>query len=213
MAKLLVIGASRGIGLETVKQALSAGHQVRAFSRSADKIAIENPDLEKWPGDAASYADMSAAIAHTDVVIEAIGVPLNPETIIHGTNLYSKSARIIIDCMHAAGPKRLIAVTGLGAGEARDHLGPAVGLAFQFSLKRIYDDKDVEEQMIKASNLEWTIVRPGLLRDGAMTGLYQVLTDPKTWRVGPIRRADVAHFIVTEAETGTYIGKTPLLIA
>ena len=213
MAKLLVIGASRGIGMETVKQALAAGHEVRAFSRSADKIAIEHRSLEKWPGDATSRADMSAAIAGTDVVIEAIGVPLSHGTILHGTDLYSKSARIMIDLMQAHGPRRLIAVTGLGAGEARDHLGPAFGLAFQFSLKRIYDDKDVEEQMIKASSLDWTIVRPGILRDGAMTGLYQVLTDPATWRVGPIRRADVAHFIVTEAETGTYIGKTPLLIA
>ncbi len=213
MAKLLVIGASRGIGMETVKQALAAGHEVRAFSRSADRIAIEHNALEKWPGDATSKADMSAAIAGTDVVIEAIGVPLSPETILHGTDLYSKAARIMIDLMQEKGPRRLIAVTGLGAGEARDHLGPAFGLAFQFSLKRIYDDKDVEEQMIKASGLDWTIVRPGILRDGAMTGLYQVLTDPATWRVGPIRRSDVAHFIVTEVETGAYIGKTPLLIA
>ena len=35
MARVLIIGASKGIGLETTRQALEAGHQVRALARSA----------------------------------------------------------------------------------------------------------------------------------------------------------------------------------
>ncbi|MEO1544862.1 MAG: NAD(P)-binding oxidoreductase, partial [Pseudomonadota bacterium] len=86
-------------------------------------------------------------------------------------------------------------------------------IGFQFSLKRIYDDKDIEEQIIKRSSLDWTIARPGILRDGKTTGLYQVLNDRNDWRVGEIRRADVAHFVITELETPQNIHKTPLLIA
>lgn len=211
--KILVIGASKGIGLETVRAGLDAGHQVRAFARSAGKISIDDPKLEKFNGDALSAHDLSEALNGTDAVVETLGVPLNLETVLHGTDLYSKVGRLLINTMEKQGPKRLIAVTGLGAGEARDHLGPLFQIGFQFSLKRIYDDKDIEEQIIKRSTLEWTILRPGILRDGAMTGIYQVLTDPADWRVGDIRRSDVAHCVVTELENPRHIHGTPLIIS
>jgi NAD(P)-dependent dehydrogenase (short-subunit alcohol dehydrogenase family) len=49
VATVLIIGASRGIGLETVKAALKAGHSVRALARSARRIPVDHPKLEKWP--------------------------------------------------------------------------------------------------------------------------------------------------------------------
>ena len=56
MAHVLVIGASKGIGLETVKAALAAGHRVRAFARSAADIAVSDPGLERFSGDALKAA-------------------------------------------------------------------------------------------------------------------------------------------------------------
>ncbi|MEO1205612.1 MAG: NAD(P)H-binding protein [Pseudomonadota bacterium] len=211
--RILIIGGSKGIGLETVKAGLECGHDVRAFARSASRIAIEDDRLEKVDGDATDEGDLSAALNGMDAVVETLGVPLSLDTVLHGTTLYSKVGRVMVDLMERQGPKRLIAVTGLGAGNARDHLGPLFQIGFQFSLKRIYDDKDIEEQIIKASTLDWTIARPGILRDGTTTGLYQVLTDPTDWRVGEIRRSDVAHFVITELETPRYVHQTPLLIA
>ena len=49
MAKVLIIGASRGIGFETVKAALRAGHRVRALARSAASVPIQDTKLEKVP--------------------------------------------------------------------------------------------------------------------------------------------------------------------
>ena len=83
---------------------------------------------------------------------------------------------------------------------------------FPLALKRIYDDKDVQEQMIRASGLDWTIARPGLLRGGAATGRVRVLPDQKDWQVGRVTRADVADFLVREAFERRYVGQTPLLI-
>lgn len=210
---ILVIGASKGIGLETVRAALDAGHHVRAFSRSAHKIAIDDANLDKRDGDATDALDLHAALEGMDAVVETLGVPLSLETVLGGTTLYSTVGRLLVDAMEAHGPKRLVAVTGLGAGDARDHLGPLFQIGFQLSLKRIYDDKDIEEMIIKRSSLDWTILRPGILRDGAATGIYRVLTDPKDWRVGEIRRADVAHAVVSELEDARLIRQTPLLIA
>ncbi len=66
--------------------------------------------------------------------------------------------------MRAKGTKRLIAVTGFGAGDSRGHGGILYdAVLFPLVLKRVYDDKDIAEQIIKASGLDWTIVRPGAL--------------------------------------------------
>jgi NAD(P)-dependent dehydrogenase (short-subunit alcohol dehydrogenase family) len=56
VATVLIIGASRGIGLETVKAALKAGHSVRALARSARRIRVDHPKLEKMAGDAREMA-------------------------------------------------------------------------------------------------------------------------------------------------------------
>jgi putative NADH-flavin reductase len=213
MASLLVIGASQGIGLETVKCALAGGHDVRAFARGAAGIAIDDAKLTKITGDALDAAAVGAAVAGADAVIQTLGAPKTAMAVLSGTTLFSKATRILIDAMRAAGVHRLVAVTGMGAGDSRGYGGFLYdALMFPLVLKRIYDDKDVEEQMIRASGLEWTIARPGLLTGGAATGRMRVLADRKDWQAGSVTRADVAQFLVREAFERRYVSKTPLLI-
>jgi putative NADH-flavin reductase len=213
MASLLVIGASQGIGLETVKCALAGGHDVRAFARGAAGIAIDDAKLTKITGDALDATAVSAAVTGADAVIQALGAPKTALAVVAGTTLFSKATRILIDAMRAAGVRRLVAVTGMGAGDSRGHGGFLYdALMFPLVLKRIYDDKDVEEQMVRASGLEWTIARPGLLTGGTATGRMRVLADRKDWQAGSVTRADVAQFLVREAFERRYVSKTPLLI-
>jgi hypothetical protein len=103
MAKLLVIGASRGIGLETVKAALRAGHSVRALARSGANIAIQNTGLEKVSGDALDRDTVRKALEDVDVVIQTHGVDFSLQAIFERTNLFSQSTRILVDAMQAAG--------------------------------------------------------------------------------------------------------------
>jgi putative NADH-flavin reductase len=210
MTKLLVIGASRGIGLETVKAALRAGHSVRALARSAASIPIQDAGLEKVSGDALD----SDTIRDVNVVIQTLGVDISPRAIFERTTLFSRSTRILVDAMKTAGVKRLIVVTGLGAGDSRGQGGFLYDtLAFPLLLKRVYDDKDVQESIIKSSGLDWTIVRPGLLTNRPATGQYRVLTAPNEWRFGTISRADVADFLVRQIDDRALIEATPLLIS
>jgi putative NADH-flavin reductase len=211
MAHVLIVGASRGIGLETVKAALAAGHSVRALARSA--IAIEDARLEKIAGDALDPPTIERSLAGIDAVIETLGAAFGPRALLEGTTLFSKATRVLVDAMAKAGVKRLIAVTGLGAGDSRGHGGLLYdAIVFPILLKRVYDDKDVQEQVIRRSGLEWTIVRPGLLTSGPATGRYRALTEPASWRAGTISRADVADFLVRQIADRSHIGKTPLLI-
>ncbi len=213
MATVLIVGASRGIGLETVKRALDAGHKVRAVARSAGRIPIDSPDLEKIAGDARDPAVVKPALAGADAVIETLGVAPGPGAVLKPVRLFSDATRIVVDLMMQAGIKRLVCVTGLGAGDSRD----AGGFFYSFVLLplvlgRVYDDKDVQEQIIRNSTLDWVIVRPGLLTGGPRTGAWRALTDPAEWHMGRISRADVADFLVRQIDDDTYLGKTPLLI-
>jgi putative NADH-flavin reductase len=213
MAKVLIIGASRGIGLETVKAALLAGHNVRALARSAARIPIQNPGLEKVPGNALDSSTIRSALEGVDVVVETLGVDIAPRSIFERTTLFSQSTRILVDAMKIAGVKRLIAVTGLGAGDSRGHGGMIFdSIVFPLLLKRVYDDKDVQEWIIGSSGLDWTIVRPGLLTNRPATGRYRILTAAESWTFGLISRADVADFIVRQIDDRKLIGTTPLLI-
>jgi len=72
VARVLIIGASKGIGLETTRQALEAGHQVRALARSAAAIGFSDPKLEKVRGDALVSKDIEEALNGIDVVIQTL---------------------------------------------------------------------------------------------------------------------------------------------
>jgi NAD(P)-dependent dehydrogenase (short-subunit alcohol dehydrogenase family) len=74
MATVLIIGASRGIGLETVKATLKAGHSVRALARSARRIPIDHPKFEKIAGDALEMATVKRALTGVDVVAQSLDV-------------------------------------------------------------------------------------------------------------------------------------------
>lgn len=210
MAHVLVIGASGGIGRETLSAALDAGHRVRAFSRSANEIDLENSYLKKHSGDAMNEAGIDAALDGIDVVVQTLGI--GADELFKSVNLFSKSTRILIAAMQRRNVRRLIVVTGFGAGDSREAIGCLQRIPFRLFLGRAYNDKDVQERLIKESGLDWTIVRPGILTKGARTGRYRVLVEPSQWRNGVISRADVADFIVRSIDDDGRAQQAPVLI-
>jgi NAD(P)-dependent dehydrogenase (short-subunit alcohol dehydrogenase family) len=92
VATVLIIGGSRGVGLETVKAALEAGHSVRALARSARRILLP-PKLEKMAGDALEMATVKRALTGVDVVTQSLDVSAGPEIILKPTRFFSKATR------------------------------------------------------------------------------------------------------------------------
>ena len=211
MATVLIIGASRGVGLETLKRALKGGHKVRALSRSASNIPVSNPELEKITGDALDRGAVRQALIGVDAVIQTLGVAAGPEIICKPVRLFSEATRVLVTAMEEAGVKRLICLTGFGAGDSRNKGGFLYNTAFNLFLRRAYDDKDVQEEIIRKSTLEWVIARPVILTNGPRTGSYRALVDRKDWRCGFISRADVADFLVEQIDDDALLGKTPVL--
>jgi len=211
MATLLVIGATRGIGREVVDMAVEHGHQVRAFARGAASIP-EGPRLELWPGDATNSEDLRPAVEGVDGVVMSLGLPKSLSFIYRPTRLFSSATAALLPVMEKAKVKRLLVVTGFGAGKSRDRISALERIPFHAVFGRAYADKSRQEALIEASDLNWTIVRPGVLTNGPETGVYQVLENPESWRNGVIARKEVARFLLTAFEMRSHVRETPGLV-
>ena len=162
-------------------------------------------------GDALEMAAVKRALSGVDVVTQSLGVSAGPEIVFKPMRFFSKATRVLVTAMEQAHVKRLICVTGFGAGDSRGHGGFLYNLAFHLLLGRVYDDKDVQERIVRSSKLDWVIVRPVILTDGPKTNACRALVDPRDWTCGFISRADVADFLVKQIDDNTFLHKAPVL--
>ncbi|SDY88999.1 NAD(P)-dependent oxidoreductase [Citreimonas salinaria] len=208
--KILVIGASRGIGRACVQAALAAGHEVRAFSRSAGEMT-PLPGLEPWPGDATKAADLAPALEGVDAVVQALGIKADLSMMWREITLFSDSTAALVPLMEAHGPDRLICVTGIGSGDSFNALSTVEKIGHSVVFSKVYGDKTRQEEIVKRSSLRWTLVRPTILTSNARSGRYKVLVDPASWRMGVISRADVADYVVRALDDVSTVHTAPVL--
>ena len=167
---ITIIGASGGIGLETVKRGLNRKHTITTLSRS--EIGIEEKkSLKMILGDATNKADLINSIQNTEAIIVTIGTSKNMKT----TTLFSDFAKLIVEINRE---KKIdvpfIFVTGFGAGESKNYVSWLIKLFLKYLLKDVYADKTKMEEIITHSDMNWTVVRPGRLLDKELTEKYRV---------------------------------------
>lgn len=198
---ILVMGATSGIGARVVAAAEARGLPVRAFARGAGDMQATG-SVEPFAGDARSPEDVARALEGARAVIYALGIRERLSMLWEEETLFSETTRVLIDAMAGAGVKRLVAVTGFGAGRSRQAMSFLERTGHKAVLGRPYADKDRQEALILASDLDWTIVRPVILTNSAATGRIKVLREPAQWRNGLVSRADVAAYCVDAVEKG-----------
>jgi uncharacterized protein YbjT (DUF2867 family) len=99
-------------------------------------------------------------------------------------------------------------VTGFGAGESKNYVQWVVKMFLKYMLKDVYADKTKMEEIITNSDLNWTVIRPGRLLDNKLTEKYRIEnTLFKGINIGGINRADVADFLIKQAEKQTELKK------
>jgi putative NADH-flavin reductase len=205
---ILIVGATRGIGRQLLEQALSSGHAVTALVRDPRRLATQHERLKVVKGDIRDSDSVALAMAGQEAVCCTIGVKAPWPRV----TVFSKGTKNLLQAMKKTGVKRLICVTGIGAGDSKGHGGFLYDrLFYPLMLRPVYADKDRQESLIKASDVDWTIVRPGFLTNGPLTKDYRMLTDMTGVTAGRISRADVAHFMLKEIESKQYLRQTPLL--
>jgi putative NADH-flavin reductase len=206
--KLLIIGATRGIGYQLLEQALQAEHIVTVLVRYPQKMPKQHERLRIIQGDILDLTAVQTAMNGQDAICVTIGtgVTWRPVTV------FSQGTRNVLEAMHQLGVRRLIVITGIGAGDSKGHGGFLYDWLFKpLLLKTIYEDKDRQESLIKNSEIDWTIIRPGFLTNGPLTKKYRVITNLEDVTASKISRADVAHFILEELATNHYLRQAPLL--
>jgi putative NADH-flavin reductase len=205
---ILIVGATRGIGRQLLEQALTAGHAVAALVRNPQTLATQHDQLRILKGDILDSNSVELAMAGQEAVCCTIGVKVPWIQV----TVFSEGTKNLLQAMKKTGVKRLVCVTGIGAGDSKGHGGFFYDSIFLPTLLRtIYADKDRQESLIKASNVDWTIVRPGFLTNGPLTEKYRALTNLTGVTADKISRADVAHFMLNELQSKHYLRQTPLL--
>lgn len=200
--KLVIFGSTGKTGVELVTQALEKGHAVTAFVRDPDRLAVEHERLSTITGDMFDSAIVAQAVEGQDAVICALGAgnDLGP------TSVRTTGTNIIISGMQKHGVRRLIAISAMGVGDSWDTLSLINKLFFAVLLKNARADHTAQETAIKASGLQWTIIRPSGLTDTPRTGIYDVGENILA-TTSKIARADVADLIIRELEQNAFIGQ------
>jgi len=211
--KVLVIGGSHGVGREVVRQAAAAGHSVTVFSRRPERAGLTDPRLALFPGSVLITADVEAVVPGHDAIICTLGIPTGSAIGLPGKRhpVLSAGTKNLVDAAQRHGSKRVILLTAIGAGDSRRNLTTAGRLGLRLGLPYLYAEKDRQEQTLRASSLDWTIVRPTALTDGPQTGTYGVHNYPggpafTSGLLTHISRADVAGFIVGQLGKTDHLG-------
>ncbi|NCC23393.1 MAG: NAD(P)-dependent oxidoreductase [Alphaproteobacteria bacterium] len=199
--QIALFGATGGTGRKVLEQALASGHAVTALVR--DPAKIEGlPGLNVVCGDVLDQETTSRCIEGSEAVISVLGSGVGAEPV------EAQGTQRILEAMQTNGVRRLIAVTSLGVGDSRAQVSAEFQQAMDTVLQPIIAAKTEQERLIRASSLDWTIVRPGGLGDGPRTGDYRSGTDP-TLMAGLVSRADVAEFVLRQLSETTYLHQCP----
>lgn len=206
--KLGIIGGTQGVGFAAVMQALEANYIVTLLARTPEKVQINNDNLTIVQGDALNASDIEKVVAGQDAIINSLGSTSN-----NPDNVCTVGTRNIIAAMKKFGVRRLITVTALGVGDSRDQVPFVFKILMNTVLRKAYADKETQEQAIRASGLEWVIVRPGGLTDDAKTGTWTVVKSGETAPSSRISRADVAAFVLSQLADEQYLYEAIGLVA
>ncbi|MGD2120040.1 MAG: SDR family oxidoreductase [Chromatiales bacterium] len=204
--KLLIFGSTGSVGRQVVKQALEQGHTVTAFTRDAAMLGIQHDNLQFAQGDVLDAVSVEQAVQGQDAVLCSIGAGRNG-------GIRSAGTENIISAMEKAGVRRFICQSTLGVGDSWHNLNFLWKyIMFGLLLRPAYDDHVRQEEHVKNSSLDWTIVRPGAFTDGERTGQYRhgFPGSDKTTQL-KISRADVADFMLKQLSDDSYLHMTPAL--
>lgn len=206
--KIVVFGASRGVGLKAVEQALEAGHTVTAFIRTPEKFGLTHTNLTVFKGNSMDAVAVEEAIAGQEAVISALG-PTRPPI----PHMMETSAKNIVAGMKRHGVRRLVSTTGAGVRQPEDKpnlIDHFIRFLLHLLAKDVVLDSAENVKVIQASDLEWTVIRFPRLMDGEHTRKYQVGFVGKDSGT-QLSRADGADFVLKELTEKKWLKKLPLV--
>jgi len=201
--KLLVLGATGGIGLELVKQAIEKRHEVTAFVRNPEALAEFGDKITAIKGDLLSSWDLRNVIPGHDAILSGFGprVPIVKDE----HDLLTRFAAALTEAVKHTTLRRVLVVSV--AFLFKDALLPPAYLLGKLFFPNVVRDTAAMEDRIAESELAWTLIRPPQLTDKPLTGKYRVREGHLPSLGLKISRADVTDYMLRALQDNTTIGK------
>jgi putative NADH-flavin reductase len=204
--RLLILGATGPTGRNLLEQALAAGHEVTALVRSPARLTITHARLEVAAGDATDSRALEGSMAGREAVLSALGA---------GNSLRSQIAgpavAALIPAMRARSLQRIIFLSAFGVGETLGQASFVQRLVYCTLLRQIFADKEKADAMLRQSGLDWTLVYPTVLTNGARTGSYRAGERLAMTGMPKISRADVASFMLEQLSSAEWVRRTVVI--
>ncbi|MEH6548860.1 MAG: SDR family oxidoreductase [Pseudomonadales bacterium] len=218
--RVLVVGGTRGTGLEIVRVLQSQGVEVTALVRpTSNTAALDELGIRKAVGDAMKQDELAAIMnsAKFDAVISTLGTSSKDlptrknfiSSLIEGQTKMDPNKRPdfignrnIIDTAKNAGVERMLLVTVIGPGKSWEGLPPMARRGHQ----EVIPLKEKAEDHLRLSGLDYTIIRPGGLSKGPTTGTARLTEDAESFSY--MGRKDLAQLVVASLADDDTIGKT-----
>jgi len=207
--KVLIVGAAGPLGQELVREALKQEHVVTALVREGKQLTgMRDPHLTVTEGDVLRPGALDRPMAGQEAVICSLGVKATRQKI----SVLSDGTHNLMRAMQRHNVRRLLCITGIGAGNSRGHGGFLYNRLIQpFFLKTMYQDKDRQEKQVAGSGLDWMIIRPARLTNGKALNRFSVVQNMRGLQAGKISRADAAEWTIAQLETDKYLYRAVVL--
>jgi putative NADH-flavin reductase len=209
--RLTVFGSTGGTGEQIVRQALDAGHDVTAVARRPEAVALSHSRLAVVQGDLADPDWDGAPVKGADVVLSALG----SRTMGQPTTVYSAGTAAILTAMRASGVSRFVGVTAAPAAPEsqksfldRHVTHPLLHRFFGGG----YDDMRRMEELLAASDVDWTVFRPPRLTSKPPKGRYRTAVGGPVPRGWNLTRADLAAAMLAAVDDPA-LSRTAVTIA
>jgi len=200
---VLVIGATRGSGLALTRELVATGHHVTAFGRTASTAFAAPPpgpgSVRPLDGDALDPEAVAKAVAGQDAVVVTLGISDNPLAVqwLHRSStspdVRSRGTATVVGAMRETGVRRLVVQSTYGLGDSWAHLDLTWKLVLRFVIGRQLADSARQEEVVRASGLDWTLVRPVSLTDSLAAEPPAHVTTDDTRRGLKVSRARLAR--------------------
>lgn len=208
--KVIVFGATGTVGTCAVNALLQDGHHVTAFARRPERLTLSHDRLTLIAGDALQQEEVAEAIRGHDSVVVTLGAGASL-----AGRVRSQGTLNVIRGMQRHGVRRLICQSTLGAQESWANLNFFwKRIMFGLLLRAAFHDHELQEKLVQASGLDWTIVRPGAFAKGPERADVREGFPPTERGLSlKVPVANIARFLARQVADRRYAGRAVSLSA
>lgn len=192
--RVIVFGATGKTGRHVCRAGVGQGHRVTAFGRSVERL--DQPGLDIFKGDVFDGDSVAEAVVAHDAAIVCLG-----STGLRDKSTLSTGTKAVVDAMVEHDVERLVVMSAAGVGESWEQIPLSSKVLFRTMLRNVFSDHEAQETVVRLSPLDWTIVRPAVLKDDPGTGSYVVTNSGS---ITKITRADVATCLVDQLDDSDF---------